>query len=554
MLNQSYINSKPNIFFKFANQILISMKFYLKSISIITISFVFTNCSSTKIIEKPNSIKTELVLTKKRKITEEEKKRWSHLCLEKDTIPGMSIDRAYELLKNRPSQKIIVAVIDSGIDAIHPDLQPQIWTNTKEIPNNGIDDDKNGFIDDIHGWNFLGESNDENLEFTRIIKQKDDGSETYKKALKKYEEEFKEAMQGKKVVDDIFDDEKAIKEYLKKDDFTLADVKNILTSDAKLFRAKSRFVNILSGISKEEFDKNIKEYKEHIYDQLNFHLNKEYDGRILVNNDANVWDNKPYGNNKIEGRKPDEAKHGTHVAGIIAQTRGNGLGGDGVFNNVEIMCIKAVPNGDEYDKDIAKAIRYAVDNGAKVINGSFGKSFSPQKQWVFEAIKYADSKDVIFVHAAGNDAKDIDVEDNFPNDSEDKIKEISKSFITIGALAPEYGTDMVANFSNYGKLNVDIFAPGVEIYATTPNNSYEFLEGTSMAAPNAAGVVAMIRSYFPNLKAHEVKNILLESGISINKEVKVGKSGTKKPFSELSKTGKIVNAYYAVLLATQKSK
>jgi cell wall-associated protease len=554
LLNQSYINSKPNIFFKFANQILISMKFYLKSISIITISIVFTNCSSTKIIEKPNSIKTELVLTKKRKITEEEKKRWSHLCLEKDTIPGMSIDRAYELLKNRPSQKIIVAVIDSGIDAIHPDLQPQIWTNTKEIPNNGIDDDKNGFIDDIHGWNFLGESNDENLEFTRIIKQKDDGSETYKKALKKYEEELKEAMQGKKVVDDIFEDEKAIKEYLKKDDFTLADVKSILTSDAKLFRAKSRFVNILSGISKEEFDKNIKEYKEHIYDQLNFHLNKEYDGRILVNNDANVWDNKPYGNNKIEGRKPDEAKHGTHVAGIIAQTRGNGLGGDGVFNNVEIMCIKAVPNGDEYDKDIAKAIRYAVDNGAKVINGSFGKSFSPQKQWVFEAIKYADSKDVIFVHAAGNDAKDIDVEDNFPNDSEDKIKEISKSFITIGALAPEYGTDMVANFSNYGKLNVDIFAPGVEIYATTPNNSYEFLEGTSMAAPNAAGVVAMIRSYFPNLKAHEVKNILLESGISINKEVKVGKSGTKKPFSELSKTGKIVNAYYAVLLATQKSK
>lgn len=530
------------------------MNIYLKSVSIITISIVFANCSSTKIIEKPNYIKSDLVTLKKAKLTENEKKRWSHLCLENDTIPGMSVDRAYELLKNKPSQKIIVAVIDSGIDANHPDLQPQIWTNTKEIPNNGIDDDKNGYIDDLHGWNFLGESNDENLEFTRIIKQKDDGSETYKKALKKYEEEFKEAMQGKKVVDDIFEEEKAIKEYLKKDNFNLSDVKSILTSDAKLFRAKSRFVNILSTTSKEEFDKSIKEYKDQVYDQLNFHLNKEYDGRILVNNDANVWDNKPYGNNKIEGRKPEEAKHGTHVAGIIAQTRNNDLGGDGVFNNVEIMCIKAVPNGDEYDKDIAKAIRYAVDNGAKVINGSFGKSFSPQKQWVFEAIKYADSKDVVFVHAAGNDAKDIDVEDNFPNDSEDKIKEISKSFITIGALAPEYGSDLVANFSNYGKMNVDIFAPGVEIYATTPNNLFEFLEGTSMASPNAAGVVAMIRSYFPNIKAHEVKNILLESGISINKEVKVGKSGNKKPFSELSKTGKIVNAYNAILLATQKTK
>lgn len=530
------------------------MNIYLKSIAVITVSILFANCSAIKIIEKPTTIKTELVSMKKQKITETEKKRWSHLCLEKDTIPGMSVDRAYELLKNKPSQKIIVAVIDSGIDANHPDLKPQIWTNTKEIPNNGIDDDKNGYIDDIHGWNFLGESNDENLEYTRIIKQKNDGSETYKKALKKYEEELKEAMANKKVVDEVFEDEKAIKEYLKKDVFTLADVKSILTTDAKLYRAKSRFTNILSNNTKEEFDKNFKEYKEQVYDKLNFHLNKEYDARKLVKNDPNIWDNKPYGNNKIEGRKTDEAKHGTHVAGIIAQTRGNGLGGDGVFNNVEIMCIKAVPNGDEYDKDIAKAIRYAVDNGAKVINGSFGKAFSPQKQWVFEALKYADSKDVVFVHAAGNDGKDIDVEDSFPNDSEDKIKEISNSFITIGALTSDYGSEMVASFSNYGKLNVDIFAPGVEIYATTPNNTYEFLEGTSMASPNAAGVVAMIRSYFPKLKANEVKSILLESGISINKDVKVGKSGAKKQFSQLSKSGKIVNAYYAVLLAIQKSK
>ncbi|MFY7811668.1 MAG: S8 family peptidase [Flavobacterium sp.] len=529
---------------------------YLKVLSIVTISIIFANCSSTKISSKTKLINSELVSLKKSKIKETELKRWSHLCLEKDTIPGMSVDRATnELLKNKKGEKVIVAVIDSGIDVNHPDLKPQIWTNAKEIANNGIDDDKNGYIDDIHGWNFLGDINHENLEFTRIIKQKDDGSETYKKALKKYEEDYKKAMSYKPQVDFYVDAFTNMKEYLKKETFTIEDLKTIETTDEKVLKNKEMFTKILSKTSLSEFTKEIDEFKEYVYGQLNYNLNKEFDARKLLNDDANVWNTKQYGNNNVIGPVAKDSKHGTHVAGIIAQTIGNNLGGDGVYNNIEIMCLRAVPDGDEYDKDIAKAIRYAVDNGAKVINGSFGKSFSPQKQWVFEALKYADSKDVIFVHAAGNDTKNIDIEDNYPNDSEDKVKEISNSFITIGALNYEYGTNMVANFSNYGKLNVDIFAPGVKIYATTPENTYEYLEGTSMASPNAAGVVAMIRSYFPTLKASEVKNILLESGISINKEVKVGgEKGDRKPFYSLSKTGKIVNAYNAILLAEQKSK
>jgi subtilisin family serine protease len=213
-----------------------------------------------------------------------------------------------------------------------------------------------------------------------------------------------------------------------------------------------------------------------------------------------------------------------------------------------------VPNGDEYDKDIALAIRYAVDNGAKVINGSFGKDFSPHAEWVWDAIKYAESKDVLIVHAAGNDGKDIDVEENFPTDSKDKKTELVSNFIQIGALNYEYGEKVIADFSNYGSKNVDVFAPGVKIYATLPNNKFKYLEGTSMASPNVAGVAALIRSYYPNLKAHQVKEILMQSGTPIDMVVKVGENGEKRNFAEASVSGKIVNAYNALKLAEEVSK
>lgn len=529
-----------------------------KMLLITAIAVVVASCSTSKNItynQQLSYLTAENVPLKNGKHTEEELLRWSHLDLVKDTIPGMSVDRAYEtLLKNKKAQKVIVAVIDSGTDIQHEDLQGRIWTNTKEIPGNGIDDDGNGYVDDIHGWNFLGEATHENLEMTRILKKGDDGSEVFAKAKKAYDKKRREALQNKMQVDFIVKADNALKEHFKKDNYDLEDVKKILTTDLELGRYKLMMMQVLGNTSKEDFDKEIEGYKDYVYDQLNYHLNLEFDGRALVGDDPNDINDRGYGNGNVSGPVAKEAKHGTHVSGIIAQLRGNGLGGDGVAEHVEIMAIRAVPNGDEYDKDIALAIRYAVDNGAKIINGSFGKDFSPQKEWVHEAIKYAASKDVLFVHAAGNDNKDIDVEDSFPNDVVNG-KEIADNFIKIGALSYDYGTKMVASFSNYGKENVDIFSPGDKIYATTPENTYEYQQGTSMASPNAAGVAALIRSYYPELTAAQVKKIMMDSGISITREVALpGEPSTKVPFADLCKSGKIINAYNALLMAEKVSK
>jgi subtilisin family serine protease len=215
------------------------------------------------------------------------------------------------------------------------------------------------------------------------------------------------------------------------------------------------------------------------------------------------------------------------------------------------MSIRTVPNGDEYDKDVALAIRYAVDNGASIINGSFGKSFSTHSDWVRDAIAYASKNDVIFVHAAGNDSKNVDVEPNFPDDNVNG-QEISDSYIRVGALAPKYGSGLLAGFSNYGIKNVDVFAPGAEVYSTTPENEYDTKGGTSMAAPAVAGVAALIRSYYPSLSAAQVKKIIMDSGLDIKTKVIVGgDSGNIKPFVDVVKSGKIVNAYNALIMASK---
>ncbi|MFC7774230.1 S8 family peptidase [Flavobacterium sp. GCM10027622] len=491
---------------------------------------------------------------KKQKLTENQLKRWSHLDLEKDSIPGMSVDRVYsELLNGKKGNKIIVGVVDSGVDIDHEDLKSVIWTNKKEIPGNGIDDDKNGYVDDIHGWNFLGNIENENLELTRLLKKGDDGSQAYKEAKTVYDKKMETLLANKKQVDAIFDANKAISTYLKKEDFTIDEVKAIVTEDAELKKS----IEVLTKIGKAgpAFMTNVNKFKTQVYNQLNFNYNLEYDARKLVGDNPNDINDKTYGNNIVYGPTKEGAIHGTHVAGIIAQSRNNNLGGDGVADNVEIMSVRAVPHGDEYDKDVALAIKYAVDNGAKVINASFGKDYSPNKQWVYDAIKYAESKDVLIIHAAGNDSKDIDIEPNFPNDSDDKKTEFADNVITVGALNFENGKKIVANFSNYGKLNVDVYAPGVKIYATTPNSEYQYLQGTSMASPNVAGVAAMIRSYYPNLSAKEIKGIIINSGTTISEDVVVGGDAKDiRPFNSLSKSGKIVNGFTAMTLAEKMSK
>jgi subtilisin family serine protease len=525
--------------------------------------FVLAGCGASKQVSTTASvaITAPLNIKKVAPISENDLKRWSHLDIIKDTIPGMSVDKAYaELLKNKKGVPVIVGIVDSGVDIEHEDLKSVVWTNKKEIPGNGIDDDKNGYVDDIHGWNFLGNITKENYEYERIIKDKNLVNETtYQAAKELNDKKIADAASGKTRLEQMLttlnESDATLVKHFGKSVYTLDEVKAIASEEPELQKSKASMEKMFS------FGLTIVELKDAIQKQLDGfnsllsgeNLKTDY-RKILGDNPEDITDTT-YGNNNVMGPDKSGILHGTHVAGIVAQVRNNNIGGDGIANQVEILTVRAVPDGDEYDKDIALGIRYAVDNGAKVINGSFGKSFSPHKQWVYDAIKYAEQKDVLIVHAAGNDAKDIDSYDNFPNDSDDKVTEFADNVITIGALNFEYGDKVVARFSNIGKNNVDVFAPGVKIYATTPNDSYKYLQGTSMASPNTAGVAALIRSYYPKLSAQQVKHILMDSGVAITTDVIVGgKANDTRPFTNLSKSGKIVNAYNALLMAEKMSK
>jgi subtilisin family serine protease len=488
-------------------------------------------------------------------LTEAEEKNWGHLDLVKDTIPGMAIDKAYaEIIKNKKGKTVIVAVIDSGIDIDHEDLNGVLWTNKDEIPNNGKDDDKNGYVDDIHGWNFLGDGYDEQLEYVRILASEDTSNPSYNEAKAKYEEDYQLWTGRKTQYDQIAlaiknADDRLAKHFGKKD-YTLKEVSGIKTEDQNLTQAAQIAQNVdANGSTLADAIVEINDGLEGINERLNFNLNKNFSGR-KTGDDINDLSDTGYGNGNVKPVKKSES-HGTHVAGIIAAERNNGKGANGVANNVELMSIRAVPNGDEYDKDVALAIRYAVDNGAKVINGSFGKSFSPHAEWVRDAIKYASDNDVIFVHAAGNDSQNVDTTPNFPDDNVNFV-EISNTYIRVGSLAPKYGSKMVSGFSNYGKKNVDVFAPGSEIYSTTPENEYDTKGGTSMAAPAIAGIAALIRSQYPKLTAAQVKQVILDSGLPLSNKVVVGGDASNvKPFADLSKSGKIANAYNALIIASK---
>ncbi len=494
-------------------------------------------------------------------LTEAEAQNWGHLDLVKDTIPGMSVDKAYaEVIKGNKGQQIIVAVIDSGIDITHEDLDGVIWTNPKEIAGNGIDDDNNGYVDDIHGWNFLGDAYDEQLEMTRIAASGDSSIPRYAEAVAQLEKDYQQALSNKQRYDQIYTNvssaHKVLTAHFKKADYTAEEVNAITAEEGSelataVSTAKFMYANGMKSVA--EAEEQIKGGVEYFTDQLNANLNKDFNGRKTGDNPNDFNDKPGYGNGNVMPIKKSES-HGTHVAGIIAAERNNGLGANGVANNVKIMSIRAVPNGDEYDKDVAKAIRYAVDNGAKIINGSFGKSFSTNPEWVRDAIKYASDNNVIFVHAAGNSSENVDIAPNFPDDNVDYV-EISNTYIRVGALAPSYGTKMVAGFSNYGKKNVDVFAPGAKIYSTTPENEYKTMGGTSMAAPAVAGVAALVWSQYPKLTASQVKQIIMDSGLAIPSKVVVGGDASNvQPFSDLSKSAKIVNAYNALIMASQISK
>jgi hypothetical protein len=500
-------------------------------------------------------------------------------------IYGISLERAYSefLAGKSPKKKVVVAVIDSGIDTAHEDLKPVLWQNRKEIPGNGIDDDKNGYIDDIHGWNFIGGKDGKNVgkdsyEAVRVYYKfkpefgnvtVDENSLTgdkkmqyrlFTKAKTQIEAQAKEAgmyvLILKDLVAKIPPADSILKLSLGKDRYTGDELQDFKPLESSAIKAKSVLLGFFQQTRQME-NTNV----SLIADLIQFYegekskveaVEKEpvkYRQDVVKDNYDDIND-RFYGNNDLMGL---DASHGTHVAGIIGASRQNKIGINGVANNVEIMTIRAVPDGDEHDKDIANAIRYAVDNGAWVVNMSFGKSFSPEKKWVDEAVKYAESKGVLLVHAAGNDAKNIDVEDNFPsrNFDNDTLKVFS-NWINVGASGATE-TDLAASFSNYGKREVNVFAPGVKINSAIPGgNTYGVKDGTSMATPVVTGLAALILSYFPDLTGAQVKNIIERSAMkpSTNSFPKPGTEDEKISLDQLSSTGGIVNALDALKLAS----
>jgi cell wall-associated protease len=494
---------------------------------------------------------------------------------------GVSANKAYNFIKSKKlkSKTVIVAVIDSGIDTLHEDLKPILWTNPGEIPGNGIDDDHNGYIDDVHGWNFLGGKDGRNVkedsyEAARVyhnLKSKYQGKEKESidpKDLTEFTmwQKAKATIMGegkedagidivilKKLLGNMQKADSTLKAGLAKEVFTGNELNAYIPTDDASKKAKSALLGLMKA--NNQLDGTNKEFMEGFAEYVAGEDKKEeskntpppaYRAEIVKDNEADVND-RNYGNNDIMASTP---MHGTHCSGIIAAVRNNDKGMDGIADNVRIMMVRAVPDGDEHDKDIANAIRYAVDNGAQVISMSFGKDFSPQKQWVDDAFRYAESKNVLLVHAAGNDNKDVDTEDNFPSPLYINGKGRAANVITVGASGDPKNGGLTASFSNYGKKEVDVFSPGVKIYSTLPGGTtYGNLQGTSMACPLVAGIAALTLEYFPTLSAKQLKYVIEKAAQQPDR--KVTKPGTDETvnLSDISKTGGIVNAYETLKLA-----
>ena len=490
---------------------------------------------------------------------------WQLLNPTSDKVYGAGVESAYVTLKGKKSKTVIVAVIDGGVDIEHEDLKGVIWTNPGEIPDNGIDDDKNGYIDDVHGWSFLGGKNgDVDYESTEIARMYQHMSKKFKAQDTAHlsTDDAKEFTEYKKIrsifLKDQEKEEMELRAVLMFSDFlehakkqnngvlSKKSLKSYIPENEIEKKIKKRLkLLFLLGIKPEDLDGQIAEGRKMFensvkYNRMNVDSIREY----FVGDDVNNVNERYYGCNRVKG--PD-ALHGTHVSGIIAAVRNNKIGINGIADNVKIMPIRAVPNGDERDKDIANAIRYAVDNGATIINMSFGKYYSPDKKLVDEAVEYALTKDVLLVHAAGNDSKNSDTALSYPNFELQSGKNVP-NWIEVGANGYKKGKNIIGSFSNYGKTKVDLFAPGVDIYSTISDNKYVSESGTSMASPVAAGVAALIRSYFPELKAEEVKKVLMKTVVPYKKKIiKPGSRRGKVKIKELCISGGFINANNAVL-------
>ncbi|MEM6719882.1 MAG: S8 family serine peptidase [Bacteroidota bacterium] len=498
-----------------------------------------------------------------------ETENWQYKDIIKDTLAGISLEKAYkELVLGKNDDTITVATIGTPIDINHEHLKNSIWINTAEIPNNNIDDDNNGYIDDIHGWNFLGNAKGTNdiymqLEVTRLLKKYEAQQLTntnepkYILAKNIYDSIYKVSKKEYDHYSSIHEAYTYIKsEFAKKSLFGNYSIKK-LDSIQKTYANDWYFQNIVKSlINFERYvgGKNIVSRNELYTKHIHVLLNKEYNDRELQGDNPNDLEDAFYGNN-IVNHNVDKLKQGTSVAGLLVRSPNSPV--EGISSYIKLMPICVSGYGSAHDKDIALAIKYAVDNGAKVIHLDATKLLSLKKEWVFEAFRYAEKHNVLIVAPAGNASANLTTTNYyFPNDNIDNGKKVANNFLLVGASTYEPNEKLVASFSNYGSIDVDIFAPATEIYTTTTCNTYDFQDSTAMASSLTAGVAALLFLKYPNLSAAEIKQIIMDSGVSY--DIMVNKPSASKekelvPFSSLSKSGKIVNAYNALMMAKEVS-
>lgn len=506
---------------------------------------------------------------------------WYHKDFSATKIYGVNTQNAYKFLESKglKPKTVVVGVVDSGVEVDHPGLVKNMWKNPNEVPNNGKDDDGNGYVDDIYGWSFIGgktgDVDVDNLEVTRVVRQykplfEGDNSETNKANQAKMPNEFSLYLKSK----DLFNK----KSVEAKQQFSFySEFAKVIPSVAATLNGKTltkenldaikpttqeeaRNLAILTQVAQDPsmqgksqkeveafLNKEIKDALDYFEPQATKQYNLDFDPRSIVGDNYQNKTEKFYGNNHYEG--PD-AEHGTHVSGIIAgYPQGKEIQYGVAYKVAKIMTVRAVPNGDERDKDIANAIRYAVDNGAKVINMSFGKPVSPEKELVWDAFKYAQDKGVLLVHAAGNDNEDIEVNDNFPTNfkSQKDEKPFITNMITVGA-STNNSEFLRASFSNFNKKMVDVFAPGDKIYSNVPDAKYEYLQGTSMASPVVAGASAVLLAYMPNLTPSQVIESLVKTANKSEVNAMLPTNNNNR-FDLISQSGGVIDLYKAAQYA-----